>query len=381
MCLGVVGDACRRTWPPPPFVNDSSRIFIATCFARSRRRAETCEASTTRGRGGRDPAEISARDVALHEKRSANSRRAIVKGLTTLAPQRSRRRTSRGRTSPRTRPSTTSATVATRVRVGLRRRARRSRRDGVVRDAPRALDGVEHRRQRRGVRVSDGDGDASSASEETLATRWRRGRRAGCARGGGSAAEAPPRPRLLRRASPRELADRDLAAEPCIEPVSGDLAAAHRRDSGSSFPSPAADDPSGDSPPPRKRPTRRAPRPTSVPSPASTCATVSMSARHPFARPPRTRRPRSRHHRGIPPPQGRWSGDAGLAKAVPSRRSSPRRTSQEALRIANDPRALWTGRCRVRRSSTSNEGRIAARSSAFRQLVRPLRPPACRSAA
>ena len=61
-----------------------------------------------------------------------------------------------------------------------RRRARRSRRDGVV---PRALDGVEHRRQRRGG-AFQGDGDAL-AEEETPRRDGGEGGARGCARGGG----------------------------------------------------------------------------------------------------------------------------------------------------------------------------------------------------
>ena len=75
----------------------------------------------------------------------------------------------------------------------------------------------------------------------------------------------------------------NLAAEPCIEPVSGDLAAALAR-LGIDVPRPAADEPERDSPPPRKRPTR--PRRDAHVFPKRVGGGYRRGDGTPFARPP-----------------------------------------------------------------------------------------------
>ena len=162
-----------------------------------------------------------------------------------------------------------------------RRRARRSRRDGVV---PRALDGVEHGRQRRGG-AFQGDGDAL-AEEETPRRDGGEGGARGCARGGGGGgggadAEASTPPSSREPTLSEVIAN--LAAEPCIEPVSGDLAAALAR-LGIDVPRPAADERERDSPPPRKRPTR--PRRDAHVFPKRVGGGYRRGDGTPFARPP-----------------------------------------------------------------------------------------------
>ena len=127
----------------------------------------------------------------------------------------------------------------------------------------------------------------------------------------------------------------NLAAEPCIEPVSGDLAAALAR-LGIDVPRPAADEPERDSPPPRKRPTR--PRRDAHVFPSASAAGIA-AATAPFRATARTRRPPIRHHRGASSPRPR--APHRLAKAADA--DPPLEVaSQEVIRHRRDsnPRAL-----------------------------------------
>ena len=114
----------------------------------------------------------------------------------------------------------------------------------------------------------------------------------------------------------------NLAAEPCIEPVSGDLAAALAR-LGIDVPRPAADEPERDSPPPRKRPTR--PRRDAHVFPKRVGGGYRRGDGTPFARPP-----------------GRGDRPSATTVAPPPR--APRAPPRLAKAADADPPSRWRRR-------------------------------------
>ena len=160
----------------------------------------------------------------------------------------------------------------------------------------------------------------------------------------------------------------NLAAEPCIEPVSGDLAAALAR-LGIDVPRPAADERERDSPPPRKRPTR--PRRDARVFPKRVGGGYRRGDGTPFARPPgRGDRPSAT---AVAPPPRRAAADADAPLEV---------ASQEVLRLGEirtrahyGPWAhLWWGEFA---SADADDARDAGRasSSAFASASAPVAAP------